>query len=548
MKIDSLPWVVFGISMLISTIVFSIFLVEKSIHDEKEFQTITENFEKRILVKIETSEQILMGFKAFFAGSEKVEPDEFESFFKIQNIENRFPEIQGIGFIEYIIDEDRKNVINQEWEKLGLDYRIHPEGVREEYFPVTLLQPVNYRNERAIGYDINTEKIRQDAIENAILTREQTVTGKIILVQETEEDVQFGFLILLPVHDIDKTSENYGELLGFIYSVYRMNDFIEGIFVPTDVEHLRHVQMQIYDNIKAEENLFFDSGNLQSFEGGKHFVDIKTISFGNRDWVLSFQGETTHGTSLIELAGVGMLDYGLSILFTYVTILLTKNIQLSRKITKKEKIAVIGEISSRLAHDIRNPLSNIRMSIELLQKEKVINENQEFFNKCNIIQKNVDRISHQVDNVLDFVRSRPIEKKDMSVKECISEGIQEAKIPNNIKVILVGDYQTIQGDPIQLEIVFRNLLINSIQAIGKKLGTIKITINDEGDFLKIVFEDSAQMLSQDQIENIFEPLSTTKEKGTGLGLVSCKQIVESHGGEIFAKADPTRFIIKLPKQ
>ncbi len=548
MKIENFPWIVFGISMILSSAVFGAFVVEKGNTDQLEFQSTIDNFERNILEKIETHKQILMGFKAFFVGSEKVEPYEFENFFETQNLEERFPEIQGVGFIEFVKDEDRKNLINQEWEAMGLDYRVYPDGVREEYFPVTLLQPLDSRNQRAMGYDIGTEKIRQEAIEKAILTAEETLTGKIILVQETEENVQYGFLIILPVFDLHDNHEHKGELMGFLYSVYRMNNFIEGIFVEEDFEHLSHIQMQIYDEKKTEENLFFDSDDLQSFEGEKYFVDIKTISFGNRNWILDFQGEAIHSTSNFELVGVGVLSYGLSILFTYVTILLTKNIQLSRKIAKKEKVGVIGEISSRLAHDIRNPLSNIRMSAELLQNDKAINENQEISDKCNVIQKNVDRISHQVDNVLDFVRSRPIEKKDMSIRECISEGIQEAKIPKNIKITLVGDDQTIKGDPIQLEIVFRNLLINAIQAIDKRSGTIKISIDDEKDFLKIICEDSAEMLVKNQIENIFEPLTTTKEKGTGLGLVSCKQIIESHGGEISAKTNPTRFIIKLPKQ
>lgn len=548
MKYENFPWVVFGISMIFSSAVFGWFLIEKGNSDEMEFQTITENFERNMIDKIETHEQILMGFKAFFTGSEKVEPYEFENFFEIQNIEERFPEIQGVGFIEYVTDEDRKNVINQEWEEHGLDYRVYPEGVREDYFPVTLLQPVDSRNERAMGYDISTEKIRLEAIEKSILTREETVTGKIILVQETDEDVQYGFLILSPVFDVNRNSEKYDELLGFVYSVYRMNDFIEGIFVEEDFEHLSHVHIQIFDNKKTEENLFFDSESLQSFDGEKDFIDIKTVSFGDRDWVLIFQGEAIHGTSFFEIVGVGVLDYGLSALFTYVTILLVKNIQLSRKIAKKEKVGVIGEISSRLAHDIRNPLSNIQMSTDLLKKEKTINQNQEFIGKFNIIQRNIDRISHQVDNVLDFVRSRPTEKKDMSIRECISEGIKEAKIPKNIQVTVVGDYQTIRGDPYQLEIVFRNLLINAIQAINKKDGTITITINDEDDFLIVVVEDSANELDEKLIDKIFDPLFTTKQEGTGLGLVSCKQIIEGHGGEISAMTNPTRFIIKLPKQ
>ena len=160
----------------------------------------------------------------------------------------------------------------------------------------------------------------------------------------------------------------------------------------------------------------------------------------------------------------------------------------------------------------------------------------------------MNRISHQVDNVLDFIRDVPMERKETSVKECISNSIKEVKIPKNIIANVTGQDHCILADSYQLEVVFKNLIINAIQAINKKEGEILITVSDDKDFLGIVFEDSADFLEDSQVEQIFEFLYTTKQEGTGMGLISCKQIIERHGGEIHAKTHPTRFIIKLPKK
>ena len=141
-----------------------------------------------------------------------------------------------------------------------------------------------------------------------------------------------------------------------------------------------------------------------------------------------------------------------------------------------------------------------------------------------------------------------MERKETSVKECISNSIKEVKIPKNIIANVTGQDHCILADSYQLEVAFKNLIINAIQAIDKKEGEILITVSDDKDFLGIVFEDSADFLEDSQVEQIFEFLYTTKQEGTGMGLISCKQIIERHGGEIYAKTHPTRFIIKLPKK
>jgi len=98
----------------------------------------------------------------------------------------------------------------------------------------------------------------------------------------------------------------------------------------------------------------------------------------------------------------------------------------------------------------------------------------------------------------------------------------------------------------KMEAVFINILMNSIQAMSNGCTlTVKLRSND--DFIVIDFIDTCNGISEESIEKIFEPLFTTKQKGTGLGLASCKNIVEQHHGKISVKNNPATFSIKLPK-
>ena len=104
----------------------------------------------------------------------------------------------------------------------------------------------------------------------------------------------------------------------------------------------------------------------------------------------------------------------------------------------------------------------------------------------------------------------------------------------------------IECDPIKLDAVFINLVVNSIQALHEG-GTIEIKISEKDNLAILEFIDSGEGINQEDLDKVFEPLFTTKQKGTGLGLASCKNIIEQHNGEITVKNNPTTFTIILPK-
>ena len=235
---------------------------------------------------------------------------------------------------------------------------------------------------------------------------------------------------------------------------------------------------------------------------------------------------------------------------------LKKNFQLSTDIkenhkllVKQERLAAIGEVSSRIAHDIRNPLSNIDMALKLIEKNtpdaKISDETIK--EKLQIAYKNIDRIAHQVNDVLDYVRQRKISREKISLQSCLDETVQLLHIPNNIKIKSDKSDLKILADPIQLQIVCNNILINAIQAIGTKQGEIKFRFSENTENIIIEIENSGPDIPQELLPHIFESLVTSKEIGTGLGLSSCKRIIESHGGSISVKNNPTTFTILLPK-
>lgn len=224
---------------------------------------------------------------------------------------------------------------------------------------------------------------------------------------------------------------------------------------------------------------------------------------------------------------------------------LEKELAIAQKQVKDEKLLAVGELSSRIAHDLRNPLTTIRNSCDLLSRTRdAKDDNSKRY--ISLIQRSINRMSHQVDDVLNYVRTSPANKKIESCLSVIKSVIDLNPPPKNIKVAMSKQDLLVVFDAQKIEVVVINILRNAVQAIGNKDGTININVSQQLGFAVIEFADSGSGIAEDDLSRIFDPLFTTKQEGTGLGLSSCKNIVEQHGGKIEVLLNPTRFQICLP--
>ena len=217
----------------------------------------------------------------------------------------------------------------------------------------------------------------------------------------------------------------------------------------------------------------------------------------------------------------------------------------TQDLVKAEKFAIIGELSARLAHDLRNPLSVIKNTMDVMSAKQNM-KIEERLQHIARFKRAVQRMSHQIDDVLDFVKKTEMVLHDTSLRSIMDNAINVILIPPNIKIFLPPNDVSIICDSRKLEAVFSNIILNAIQATNDN-GEVKIRIMDIGSDVKIEFEDTGNGIPATTIQKIFDPLFTTKQTGTGLGLSICKNIVEQHGGTITVKSPPTIFTITLPK-
>ncbi len=222
----------------------------------------------------------------------------------------------------------------------------------------------------------------------------------------------------------------------------------------------------------------------------------------------------------------------------------------NKQLIRKEKLAVLGQLSGAIGHELRNPLGVIK-NVAYLLKMNIDITDPEIKESLEILEKEVERSEKIITNILNFAQPKPIMSKKTNLNDVVKEALTNVVIPKNIKLMnkLDESLLIILADPDLLTLVFGNLIYNSIQAMpdGGKL-TIDSS-SAEQDWVTMSITDTGSGIPDDMLDKIFEPLYTTKAKGIGLGLPITKDIVEKHGGSIEVQSKigkGTTFNIKLP--
>lgn len=244
--------------------------------------------------------------------------------------------------------------------------------------------------------------------------------------------------------------------------------------------------------------------------------------------------------------------------FNEMTAELEKKQELEVKLREAEKSLVVGRLASAIAHEIRNPLNYINLTLDHLRNkfQPEDPDKQQKFDKLTAqLKAEVERINRQISDFLRYSRPVKLDLQPLDARNTVEDSLRivEAQAEDqNIKISLVEreDVPRILGDAEILRSVFNNLFINSVQAMETGGGILNVTISPENGFVKIEVKDTGVGIEEENVEKIFEPYFSTKETGTGLGLAIVKKIIEDHNGTIEVGSiigEGTIFTVRLPK-
>ncbi|HLN21588.1 MAG TPA: CHASE domain-containing protein [Bacteroidales bacterium] len=508
--------------------------------------------------------QLLRAGKGLFAVSDTVTHDEWHQFYLTTKIAEYLPGIQGFGY-SLLIPKDKlkehEEFFRKVYSNYKPDYRVYPTGDREIYSSIIMLEPHNERNRVALGYDMFSDPVRRKAMEISRDSNFAMLSGMVKLVQEIDTDVQPGVLMYAPDYrrdmPVNTVRERRAALRGWVYSPYRMRDLMKGIRSTMSDYQQQSIHFRIYDDtVISRENLLFDSYELDSIKirNPNLNLTLKTL-FNGKVWTIVYEGRKEE-LSMLHREQLFIIIPGLIItllMFTLSLMQIRANIRRGETEALYKQLEILNndkdKFISILSHDLKSPFTSILGFLELLKNGVRKFSPEQIENYINTIYDASKNTYRLLEDILMWTRAHtgriPFNPQVHQLRD-IYDSVIKVLLPvaesKNIKVIYsAGDNLTIYADKDMIKAILRNLVSNAIKFTTD--GSVTISAWEENDGLLVSISDTGIGIKTEQqpslfdISKIFPSAGTNGEKGTGLGLIICKEFIDLHGGRIWYSSE-----------
>lgn len=280
-------------------------------HAYHRFETRAQLIKAAIGGRLLDYEQVLRGTQGLFAASKSVERDEWRAYVARLELQQSYPGILAIGFSPLIPAAQLKAHIRQVRAEGLADYTVHPEGERPVYTAIVYHESFDGFDSRVFGYDMFSDSARRAAMERARDTGMAAISGKLVLIQDTES--QPGFVMYLPVYrngaSIDTVDARRTALVGYVYCAFRMANLIDAILGERQASD---VDLEISDGAgDSDDSLMYR--RAQSAGHRSAFVSRVSFPIAGRSWTLKFSSNPAVEATIDEDTPAIVLTTGLFI-------------------------------------------------------------------------------------------------------------------------------------------------------------------------------------------------------------------------------------------
>ncbi len=601
---SSLPWFVLGISLAVTTAATWAALATVHGRIDARFASSVQSTRDRIRGRLDTYVALLQATAGLYAASEDVSRSEFHAYAARLRVRERYPGVQGIGYSQRVERSEIPTLVRRMRAQGNSTFHVWPKKSRGETHAILYLEPLDRRNEAAIGYDMSADSTRREAMDRARDDGGPAMSGRVQLVQEIDERKQAGFLIYVPIYrggGVPPTVEaRRAELVGFVYAPFRADDLFEGIFGS---ESEPRVAFRLYDGAGTDSTLLLHDSNVDwrsrsesdippwtSFNARADTLPVQTAG---RRWTLVFSPTT----ALLDSAGRATVPLVASVgaMVSLLLFLLARAHVRDRERewrTARETAALASQVQARntelatasrlksevlatMSHEIRTPLNAILGYTEIIEMGLSGPVTTEQSSQLARITSSGKHLLALIDDILDLSR---IEANRLSVSHAparVEEAVDAAlgflrpqAAAKHVRLETQCEHPDGRylGDEQRVQQILTNLLTNAVKftppggQVTLHCGrSAELPPGTEapasGPWICFTVEDTGVGIAPAQQQRIFQPFVqgdsgyTRAHGGAGLGLTISRRLARLMGGELTlesALGKGSRFTLWLP--
>jgi len=539
----------------------------------KETESIYREFEEKLQIQIKANTQVLYSSAAFIQSSDTITRAEWQEFLTTNKFHTELPGVLSIGYSIVVWPDQLEGFEKKICEEGFSKFKVFPEGKRDCYTSILFIEPFSETNKKVLGFDSFSEPIRYKAMALSRDSDVAVISDKLLLLPVFESRSYIGTVMFAPVFRNGFPKQSLEErrlaIKGWVFTTFRMDDLIKSIMGDWNVQNVR---LKVYDdNLLIPEKLMFDSDsvfNVQHKKSANNEWNVP-VNFNNKTWTLQF---TNYSRDIFMFPSQVIRIFLGGLLISLLLFILAINLITAR--AKTLRIQVLNEelkkvnvnkdrFISVLAHDLKSPFNSLLGFSELLTEKFHEFEMYEIENYVNMINSSANVAYNLLEELLLWARVQtdhfPYNPAKINLIEFCKNQIEDHALiagKKNISVLINPSINVfVMADEMMLKVIFRNLLVNAIKFTHEG-GIIRITISTKKNWVTITVRDNGIGMSPEELSKLFDvshiqsKSGTANEKGTGLGLLLCKDMVNKHGGKIWAESTPgqgSQFSFTLPE-
>ncbi len=513
----------------------------------------------------------IFGVRGFFYASRSVDREEWESYVRGLEPDERLKGLQAIAFAEYVEPGERKAFVQEARERglPGLRPDLEPGGERPAYFPLDFISPSNEANRRGVNQDVYADPAHRSAMDAARDSGSPRATGTVNVLTNVNPNssadlaLRPGFAVYLPVYREGEPQGTVAErrraLRGFVVGFFRWDGLLDGVFGggfdPA-------IDFELYDSQEVASSLpLYDSDGIRRAGNGGNaplFSEESSIEVAGREWGLYFAtlpgfeeeaGSELPGFVLASGVAVSFLLFGITLLLVRSRTLAERASEDLEDANRELEVAnkELEAFSYSVSHDLRAPLRSIDGFSRILLEDyadRLDEAGEDYLGRVRAASKHMNTL---IEDLLDLSRvSRgPLRREvfDLSaVARDIVRKLERSQPERKVRFVAEEGVMAF-GDANLLAVALENLLGNAWKFTSKKeVATIEFGAApyEDGGVAYYVRDDGAGFDPRyaEKLFGAFQRLHGSDEfEGTGIGLATVARIVHRHGGRVWAEGE-----------